>query len=126
MSRQNAEFKSHVNQVDDENEDLREQIKAVELKNKMLNDKINEIIYNKATSYKERTLMALGRDNSPRGRRERANQFGISEDHRVSQLLAEEKKNDQAFDSIMRATNRGSQSPHRPLMMKSATNFSVV
>lgn len=42
-----------------ENEDLREQILAVERKNKALNDKINEIIYNKATSYKERTLDAL-------------------------------------------------------------------
>jgi len=47
---------------------------AVEKKNKMLNDKINEIIYNKATNYKERTLDALKKnaEMSPKGRRERA------------------------------------------------------
>jgi hypothetical protein len=53
---------------------LREQIAAVEKKNKMLNEKINEIIYNKATSYKERTLNALKNNAeqvSPR-RKERA------------------------------------------------------
>lgn len=48
----------------------------------MLNDKINEIIYNKATHYKEKTLDALKKGSeqmSPRGRRERAVQFGISD-----------------------------------------------
>ena len=46
----------------------------VEGKNKALNDKINEIIYNKASSYKEKTLEVLRRNpdhGSPRGRRER-------------------------------------------------------
>ncbi len=60
---------------DAENEDLREQILQVERKNKQLSDKINEIIYNKATSYKEKTLDALRKNQeqvSPRGRRERA------------------------------------------------------
>lgn len=69
---------------DAENDDLREQIIQVERKNKQLSDKINEIIYNKATSYKERTLDALRKNQeqiSPRGRRERALQFGISNDN---------------------------------------------
>ena len=71
----NIELKQMMGQRDSENDDLRDQIVAVEKKNKMLNDKINEIIYNKATNYKERTLDALKKSAdqiSPRGRRERA------------------------------------------------------
>lgn len=76
------ELKQACNQRDTENEDLYAQINAVENKNRMLNDKINEIIYNKATHYKEKTLDALKKGSeqmSPRGRRERAVQFGISD-----------------------------------------------
>lgn len=46
----------------------------VEGKNKALNDKINEIIYNKASAYKEKTLEVLRKNAdgySPRGRRAR-------------------------------------------------------
>lgn len=78
----NCELKNAMSQRDAENEDLSAQIIAVEKKNRMLNDKINEIIYNKATNYKEKTIDALkqGREQiSPRGRRERALQFGISD-----------------------------------------------
>lgn len=54
---------------------------AVELRNRQLSDKINEIIYNKAGNYKDKTLQVLQhRDpcgGSPRGRRERAAEFGI-------------------------------------------------
>ena len=35
------------------------QLKNVEDKNKALNDRINEIVYNKAASYKEKTLETL-------------------------------------------------------------------
>ena len=35
------------------------QLKDVEGKNKALNDRINEIVYNKAASYKEKTLETL-------------------------------------------------------------------
>jgi hypothetical protein len=117
-----------VAQRDIENEDLREQIAAVERKNKMLNDKINEIIYNKATSYKEKTLDALRRNNdqvSPRGRRERAQQFGIGDmsDIRLNQVLADEVQNDKALDTFMRPPK---QSPRGLLQARSATNFSVV
>ena len=59
IGRLNMELKQMIANRDSENDDLREQINAVEKKNKMLNDKINEIIYNKATNYKERTLDAL-------------------------------------------------------------------
>ena len=54
----------------------------VEKKNRLLNDKINEIIYNKAAVYKEKTLEVLKKNPeqiSPRGRRERQQQYGISE-----------------------------------------------
>ena len=46
----------------------------VEKKNRLLNDKINEIIYNKAAIYKEKTLEVLKRNPeqlTPRGRRDR-------------------------------------------------------
>ena len=46
----------------------------VESKNRALNDKINEIIYNKAAVFKEKTMEVLRRNpeqGSPRGRRER-------------------------------------------------------
>ena len=55
-------------------EDLAQQMAIVEGKNKALNDKINEIIYNKASQYKEKTLEVLRKNqdgHSPRGRRER-------------------------------------------------------
>ena len=44
LSRLNMELKQACNQRDTENEDLYAQINAVENKNRMLNDKINEII----------------------------------------------------------------------------------
>ena len=49
-------------------------MEEVEKKNRALNDRINEIIYNKAAKYKEKTLEALRKNpetGSPRGRRER-------------------------------------------------------
>ena len=67
---------------DAELEDLRFQMGEVEKKNRALNDRINEIIFNKAAAYKEATLEALKKNpetGSPRGRRERQAQFGISD-----------------------------------------------
>jgi hypothetical protein len=55
-------------------DELRFQMGEVEKKNKMLNDRINEIIYNKAAVYKEKTLGALQRNpeiSNNRGRAER-------------------------------------------------------
>jgi len=60
-------------------EDLRGQIQDVDCKNRQLNDKINEILYNKATMYKEKTLEALKKSNencSPNSRRERVGKYG--------------------------------------------------
>lgn len=51
--------------------ELRANLADVECKNRQLNDKVNEIIYNKATMYKEKTLDALRRPKenvSPNGR----------------------------------------------------------
>jgi hypothetical protein len=44
---------------DAELDDLRFQMGEVEKKNRALNDRINEIIFNKAAAYKEATLEAL-------------------------------------------------------------------
>ena len=57
-----------------EYDSLVEHMAVVEGKNKMLNDKINDIIYSKATDYKEKTLEVLRKNPehcSPRARRER-------------------------------------------------------
>jgi len=99
------------------------------MKNKMLNDKINEIIYNKATSYKERTLEALKKNTdqpSPRGRKERAQQFGVSDlsEIRLNQVLADDKRDAMMFGSFMRQPKQPS--PRALVQTKSATNFSVV
>ena len=99
-----------------ENEDLLEQIAQVEKKNRMLNERINEIIYNKATTYKAKTLDALKKGSeqySPRGRRERAQQFGIPDNSemRLNQVLAEERMTtDKALDSMQRMARQ-----HSPL-----------
>lgn len=55
-------------------EDLSAQMAEVEHKNRLLNERINEIIYNKAANYKEKTLEVLQKNplqGSPRGRRQR-------------------------------------------------------
>lgn len=55
---------------------------TVEGKNKMLNDKINSIIYDKASQYKEKTLEVLRKNpehGSPRARREKQTMYGISD-----------------------------------------------
>ena len=77
-------------------EEMALQMAEVEQKNRSLNDKINEIFYNKAAHYKEKTLGVL-RGNpgqaSPRGRRERQHQFGIPDDSdaRLQQALDGER-----------------------------------
>ena len=90
-------------------ENLAQQMAEVEGKNKALNDKINEIIYNKASSYKEKTLEVLRRNpdqGSPRGRRERQQYFGIpdSSDQRLNQVLDSERMTtNKALGNISRA-----------------------
>jgi len=43
----------------------KEIINDLELKNRKLNEKLNEVIYKKAARYKEKTLQALNRGDSP-------------------------------------------------------------
>ena len=42
-----------------------------------MNEKLNEVIYNKASAYKQRTLQALRRGDSPE-RIERQQEYGIA------------------------------------------------
>ena len=82
-------------------EQMAAQMAEVEGKNRALNDKINEIIYNKAAVYKEKTLDVLRKNpeqGSPRGRRERQQQWGIS-DHSEARLR-------QAIDGERMTTER--------------------
>lgn len=77
-------------------EELAHQMQEVEGKNRALNEKINEIIYNKAAQYKEKTLDVLRKNpetGSPRGRRERAQAFGISDysEARLKNVMEGEK-----------------------------------
>ena len=71
-------------------------MQEVEAKNRALNDKINDIIYNKAAAYKEKTLECLKKNpeqGSPRGRRERQQQWGIPDnsDLRLKQAIEGER-----------------------------------
>ena len=84
------------------------QMQELEQKNRALNDKINEIIYNKAAVYKEKTLDVLRKNpeqGSPRGRRERQHQFGIPDnsDQRLRQAIdGERMTTDRALNQIQR------------------------
>lgn len=74
LSQQLLETQHQLGERCAELEDLSQQMAEVERKNRALNDKINEIIYNKAAQYKEKTLEILQRNpdqGSPRGRRQR-------------------------------------------------------
>jgi len=48
-----------------ENDQLKSVILDLESKNRKLVDKLNELMYNKAVEYKERTLQALTKNESP-------------------------------------------------------------
>ena len=52
-------------------------IDDLEEKNKKLNEKLTEVMYNKASSYKQRTLQALRMSQSPE-RKERISEYGIA------------------------------------------------
>lgn len=75
LNRELLETKHALGEREAELDELEAQMSEVEKKNRLLNDKINEIIYNKAAVYKEKTLEVLQRNPeqvTPRGRRERA------------------------------------------------------
>ena len=74
LSQQLLETQHQLGERCAELEEMAIQMQELEQKNRQLNDKINEIIYNKAAVYKEKTLDVLRKNpeqGSPRGRRER-------------------------------------------------------
>jgi len=58
-------WKDCVERMNSENEELKRVIEDLEVKNRKLVDKLNEFMYNKASEYKERTLQALTKSESP-------------------------------------------------------------
>lgn len=54
-----------MDRMNNENGELKSVIEDLETKNRKLVDKLNEFIYNKASEYKERTLQALTKNDSP-------------------------------------------------------------
>ncbi len=54
-----------IDRLNSENEELKSVIDDLEGKNRKLVEKLNEFMYNKATEYKERTLQALTKNDSP-------------------------------------------------------------
>lgn len=59
------QWKDVVDRLNNENNELKRVIEDLEGKNRKLVDKLNEFIYNKASEYKERTLQALTKSDSP-------------------------------------------------------------
>lgn len=75
LNRDLLDTRHRLGDRDNELEALRTAMENVEAKNRSLSDRINEIIYDKAGNYKEKTLHVLQHRDvhgaSPRGRRER-------------------------------------------------------
>ncbi len=63
---------------DQDSDNQKDIIAELEEKNRRLNEKLNEVIFNKAAAYKQRTLQALQRGDSPE-RRERIEGYGLKE-----------------------------------------------
>lgn len=83
LNRELLETKHALGEREAELDEMQAQMNEVEKKNRMLNDKINGIIYHKAAVYKEKTLEVLKKNPeqiTPRGRHERQEQFGIEPD----------------------------------------------
>ena len=51
-----VDWRSCVDRLNSENEEHKEVISDLEMKNRKLVEKLNEFIYNKAAEYKQRTL----------------------------------------------------------------------
>lgn len=85
-----VQYKSVIDRLNNENEELKAVIDDLEGKNRKLVEKLNDFIYNKATEYKERTLQALTKNDSPT-KLKRAIQ-GKTSDERLSQIIHDENK----------------------------------
>ena len=132
LNRELLEAKHALGEREAEGDELEAQMAEVERKNRLLNDKINEIIYNKAAVYKEKTLEVLKRNPeqvTPRGRRERAEQFGIPDEsgERLNQALQNERvTTDKALGQIRGAMRQQSPGRHPLTAPKGVTNYAVV
>lgn len=81
-------WKELVDRVTSENTSLKQVIDDLEDKNRKLVEKINEQIMLKAVEYKERTLQALTKSDSPYKLR----QALAPSNHRLYQVLQDENK----------------------------------
>lgn len=84
MQKDIAQLREIIDRGQEEQEELKKLIEELENKNRRLNEKLNEVIYNKAAAYKERTIQALQRGDSP-DRRERIDNYGIRVDREITQ-----------------------------------------
>jgi len=71
-----SQLRELLDRGQEEHEGLKVLIAELEAKNRRLNDKLTQVIYNKAAAYKEKTLHALQRGDSPE-RRERIQAYGL-------------------------------------------------
>ena len=65
LNKEIANWKDVVDRMTSENVELKSIMEDLELRNRKLVDKLNEQIYNQATDYKQRTLQALVKNDSP-------------------------------------------------------------
>lgn len=65
LNRDILSWREVVERLNSENKELQLVIEDIENKNRKLVEKINEQIYMKAAEYKERTLQALTKNDSP-------------------------------------------------------------
>jgi GTPase involved in cell partitioning and DNA repair len=70
-------WKEMMDKGSDEVAQLKQIIGELEEKNRKMNEKLNEVIYNKASAYKQRTLQALRRGESPE-RMEKVHEYGLA------------------------------------------------
>ena len=89
LNRESVEWRTLADRLQDDNGELRRIVEEVELKNRSLVEKLNEQIYLKAAEYKEKTLQALSKSDSP-AKLKRIIQGGS--DLRLSQVLQDENK----------------------------------
>lgn len=59
------QWREVVDRLNNEGAELKKIIEELEMKNRKLVEKLNDQIYQKATEYKERTLQALQKSESP-------------------------------------------------------------
>mmetsp|Transcript_9256 Transcript_9256/g.8706 ORF Transcript_9256/g.8706 Transcript_9256/m.8706 type:complete len:98 (+) Transcript_9256:691-984(+) len=85
-------WKTAMESGEKEINDLKALIQEVEEKNRQLNEKLNQVIYSKADAYKQKTLMALRRGESPE-RLQKADAYGIPHisEQRLEQAMEDEK-----------------------------------